>query len=104
MMSTKDLARLTVIQGAIDGVYTVKQTTRKLGMSTRRVKHLKRTVREQRDGTVIRGNAGQHPSNVTGEAVRKKITGLKKSKIYRLANSPIFGNCWRSKSEQKSAT
>ena len=67
MMSTKELARLTVIKGAIDGVYTVKQAARKLGMSTRWVKHLKRAVREQGDGAVIHGNAGRHPANVTGE-------------------------------------
>ncbi|MDR2434621.1 MAG: hypothetical protein LBD47_08640 [Treponema sp.] len=34
-MSTKELARLTVIKGAIEGVYTVKQATRKLRISTR---------------------------------------------------------------------
>jgi hypothetical protein len=50
MMSTKELARLTVIKGAIDGAYTAQQAARKLGISTRWVKHLKKSVREQGDG------------------------------------------------------
>lgn len=90
MMSTKELARLTVIKGAIDGVYTVKQAARKLGMSTRWVKHLKRAVREQGDGAVIHGNAGRHPANVTGEGIREKIPALKKSGAYRNANFTHF--------------
>jgi transposase len=90
MMSTKELARLTVIKGAIDGVYTVKQAARKLGMSARWVKHLKKTVREQGDGAVIHGNAGRHPANVTGERIREKILALKKSDTYRNANFTHF--------------
>jgi hypothetical protein len=34
-MSTKYLARLAVIKGAIDGAYTVKQAALKLGVSPR---------------------------------------------------------------------
>jgi hypothetical protein len=52
-MNTKELARLPVIKGAIEGAYTVKQAVRKLGVSTRRVKQLKKDVREQGDGAVI---------------------------------------------------
>jgi hypothetical protein len=50
IMNTKELARLTVIKGAIDGVYTAKQAARKLDMSVRWVKHLKKAVREQGGG------------------------------------------------------
>jgi hypothetical protein len=57
MMSTKELARLAVITGAIDGVYTAKQAARKLGVSSRWVKSLKKVVREQGDGALIHGNA-----------------------------------------------
>jgi transposase len=78
-MNMQELARLTVIKGTIDGVYTAKQAARKLGISTRWVKHLKQAVREQGDGAVIHGNAGRHPANVTDEGIRKKIIALKKS-------------------------
>ena len=90
MMSTKELARLAVIKGAIDGAYTVKQAARKLGMSTRWLKHLKKAVREQGDGAVIHGNAGRHPVNATDEAIRKKIIALKKSDKYGNANFTHF--------------
>jgi transposase-like protein len=84
-MNTKELARLTVIKGAIDGAYTVKQAARKLGISGRQVQYLKKAVREQGDGAVIHGNSGRHPVSVTAEAVRAKIIALKKSGPYRKA-------------------
>ncbi|MDR0706544.1 MAG: helix-turn-helix domain-containing protein [Treponema sp.] len=84
-MSAKELARLTVIKGAIDGAYTVKRAARKLGISAQRVKHLKKAVREQGDGAVVSGNAGRHPANVIDEGVRKKIIALKQSDAYRKA-------------------
>jgi transposase len=89
-MSAKELARLAVIKGAIEGACTVKQAARKLGVSTRRVKHLKKTVREQGGGAVIHGNSGRHPLNATDEAVRKKIIALKKSGPCNKANFTRF--------------
>jgi hypothetical protein len=85
-MSTKELVRLTVIKGAIDGAYTVKQAALKLGVSTRRVKQLKKEVREQGNGAVIHGNSWRHPANATGEAIRAKIIALNKSGAYQQAN------------------
>jgi transposase len=89
-MSTKELARLTVIKSVIDGTYTVKQAARKLGVSTQRVKNLKKAVREQGNGAVIQGNSGRHPSHGTSEAIRAKITALKKSDAYRKMNFTHF--------------
>jgi transposase len=73
MMSAKELSRLTVIRDAIDGAYTVKQAARRPGVSTRRVKSLKKAVREQGGGAVIHGNAGQHPADATDEAIQKRL-------------------------------
>jgi hypothetical protein len=58
MMSSKELARLSVIKGALDRGYTAKQArllarlqaARKLGISVRWAKRLNKAVREQGDG------------------------------------------------------
>jgi transposase len=89
-MNTKELARLTVIKGAVDGAYTVRQAALKLGVSTRQVKRLKKDVREQGGGAVIHGNSGRHPANATGGAIRAKTATLKKSGAYRQANFAHF--------------
>jgi transposase len=89
-MNTKELARLSVIKGAIDGAYTVKQTALKLGVSTRQVKRLKKNAGEQGGGAVIHGNSGRHPASATGEAIRAKTTALKKSGAYQQANFTHF--------------
>jgi transposase len=89
-MSTKELARLTVIKGAIDGAFTVKQAARKLGISVRWVKRLKKAVREQGDGAVFHGNGRRHPANLTDEPLRAKIIALKKSGAYDKANVTHF--------------
>jgi hypothetical protein len=54
MMSSKELARLAVIKGALDGDNTAKQArqlaARKPGISVRWAKHLNKAVREQGTG------------------------------------------------------
>jgi transposase len=90
MMSQVELARATVIRGALDGAYTVARAAGKLGVSPRWVKQLKRKVREQGDGAVVHGNSGRHPANCTDEALQAKIIKLKKSEKYRLANFAHF--------------
>jgi transposase len=49
MMSRIELAKAAVIKGAIDGAYTAAQAAKKLGVSARWVKQLKRNVRERGD-------------------------------------------------------
>lgn len=85
-MNQKDMARLALIQGAIDGKYTVAETARKLGLCVRRVKQLKRAVRLNGPQAVIHGNAGRHPANYTDEALRERIIALKGTDDYREAN------------------
>jgi hypothetical protein len=90
MMSAKELARLAVIKGAIGGDCTVRRTARKRGLSKRRVKPVEKAARERGDGTVIHGNSGRRPANVTGEVVREKILALKKSGPCNKANFTRF--------------
>ena len=81
---------MAVIKGALDGACTVKQAARKPGIGTRRVKSLKRAVREEGDGAVIHGNAGRHPANATACALREKIIALKNSVACSKANFAHF--------------
>jgi hypothetical protein len=46
MMSTEELGKRSLIRGAIDGVYTVREAVKRLKLSERHVKRLKRRVRE----------------------------------------------------------
>jgi transposase len=82
-MSKETLAKLTVIQGAVEGHYTVKEAAHKLSLSTRRIKQLKRAFRKH-------GNSFRHPVNYTDEKLRERIVGLKKSAIYSEANFTHF--------------
>jgi transposase len=61
MMSKGELGKLTVIQGAVDVAYTVKEAAQRLQLSERRIKQLKKRFREQGEAAVIHGNAGKHP-------------------------------------------
>jgi transposase len=90
MMSPKEMGRLSLIQGALDGVYTVRDAAKRLGLSERRVKQLKREFRSRGEAAVIHGNAGKHPANYTDEGLRKRIIDLKKSSAYGDANFTYF--------------
>jgi transposase len=89
-MNKKELARLTVIKGAINGAYTVKQAARKLGISGRQVQYLKKAVREQGEASVIHGNAEKPPANYTDEQLRQRIIALKQSAAYEQTNFTHF--------------
>ena len=84
------MGRVSLIQGALDGVYTVRDVAKRLGLSERRVKQLKREFRARGEAAVIHGNAGKHPANYTDEGLRKRIIGLKKSSAYGDANFAYF--------------
>ena len=89
-MSKEALGKLALIQGAVEGRYTVKEASLRLGLGTRRVKQLKKAFREQGESAVIHGNSGRHPANSTDGAVRDQIIALKKSNAYSETNFAHF--------------
>jgi transposase len=90
IMSKEALGKLAIIQGAVDGRYTVKEAGRKLNLSQRRIKQLKKAFKEQGETAFIHGNSGRHPVNYTDEKLRDKIISLKKSEIYSQTNFTHF--------------
>jgi transposase len=81
---------MAIIQGAVDGVYTVKEAARRLHLGERRIKQLKKEFRLHGEGAVIHGNAGKHPANYTDETLRRTIVSLKQSAAYEQTNFTHF--------------
>ena len=48
MLKQKDLKRATLIEACINGQCTIKEVAQALGLSERRVKQIKREVKEKR--------------------------------------------------------
>jgi hypothetical protein len=65
----------------VEELYTVKEAARRLHLSGRRIKQLKKKIREQDAGAVIHGNAGKHPANYTDERLRRRIIALKQGPL-----------------------
>ena len=89
-MSDKTLGKLKIIQKAVEGNCTVMEAARKLKLSARRIKQLKKAFREHGVSAVIHGNSGKHPVNYTDERLRERIIALKKTSIYRETNFTHF--------------
>ena len=89
-MSKEALGKLALIEGAVEGRYTVKEIALRLGLSERRIKQLKKRFREQGESVVIHGNSCRHPANYTDENLREKIIALKKSEDYSQTNFTHF--------------
>lgn len=90
IMSKETAGKLAYIQGTVEGKYTVKEAARKLKLSVRRIKQLKKAFREQGISAVIHGNSSRHPVNYTDEKLRNKIITLKKSAVYSETNFTHF--------------
>jgi transposase len=90
IMSKKELDRLTLIKGAIDGKYEVDYIAKQLRLSARQVKRLKKAVREKGECAVIHGNSGRHPVNYKSDDLRNKIIRLKQSDLYFETNFTYF--------------
>ena len=90
-MREKEAERYALINEALrEGTYTVKYLAKRLGVSERRVKQLKKGVKERGVEAVIHGNSGRHPANYTAGALREQIIRLKKSERYSSFNYTYF--------------
>ena len=90
MLKQKDLKRVTLIEACIKGQCTVKQVATALGLSERRVKQIKKEVKENGVKSIQHGNRGRKPKNTIPNETRKKILELRNSYQYEMSNFKHF--------------
>jgi transposase len=90
MMSERAVGKAAVIQGAVEGHYTVKVAAAKLRISERQAQRLKKAFRERGVEVFVHGNSGRHPANYRKDELRARIIALKKSGDYADTNFTHF--------------
>ena len=90
MLKPKDLKRAALIDACINGKCTVKQVANILGISERRVKQIKKEVKEKGVKSIQHGNRGRKPKNTISNETKKKILELRSSYQYELSNFKHF--------------
>ena len=90
MLKQKDLKRATLIEACIKGECTVKQVADALGLSERRVKQIKKEVKENGVKSIQHGNRGRKPKNAIPFETRQKILDLRSSYEYEISNFKHF--------------
>ena len=90
MLKQKDLKRATLIEACIKGQCTVKQVAIALGISERRVKQIKKEVKENGVKSIQHGNRGRKPKNTISDETRRKILELRGSYEYEISNFKHF--------------
>lgn len=89
-MTKKDLKKFTIIQDCIDGIYTVPQAAKLLGLSDRQIQRLKKEVKQKGPEGIIHKNRGRKPNNAIEQDKMDKIVQLKKTYEYEKANFTHF--------------
>ena len=90
MLKQKEIKRATLIEACINGQCTVKQVADALGISERRVKQIKKEVKEYGIKSIQHGNRGRKPKNTISDETKKKILELRSSYEYELSNFKHF--------------
>ena len=90
MLKPKELKRVTLIEACISGKCTVKQVALSLGISERRVKQIKKEVKENGVQSIQHGNRGRKPKNTISDETREKIIELRNSYEYEISNFKHF--------------
>jgi len=85
-MNDEELKKLHVINCALEGRLTVSQAANALGLSERRIKQLKKEVKEHGVQSIIHGNRGRKPIHTIDSELAQRIIQLKNSYAYQEAN------------------
>lgn len=90
MLKQEEIRRATLIEACIKGQCTVKQVANALGLSERRVKQIKKEVKENGVKSIAHGNRGRKPKNTISDETRNKILNLRSSYQYEISNFKHF--------------
>ena len=90
MLKQKEIKRANLIDACIKGQCTIKQVATALGLSERRVKQIKKEVKENGVKSIQHGNRGRKPKNTISDKVRKTILELRSSYEYEISNFKHF--------------
>ena len=90
MLKQEEIKRATLIEACINGQCTVKQVADALGLSERRVKQIKKEVKEHGVKSITHGNRGRKPRNTIPNETRNKILELRSSYEYEISNFKHF--------------
>ena len=90
MLKQKEIKRATLIEACINGQCTVKQVANALGLSERRVKQIKKEVKENGVKSIQHGNRGRKPKNTIPNETKMRILELRSSYEYEISNFRHF--------------
>ena len=90
MLKQKDLKRATLIEACIKGQCTIKQVALALGLSERRVKQIKKEVKQNGVKSIQHGNRGRKPKNTISDITKNKILEFRRSYEYEISNFKHF--------------
>ena len=75
-MSLRELRRLQVVHGALEGRFTQKAAAGLIGVSERQFRRMVRSVRENGDGGIVHGGRGRPSNRRFPEAVMERVLRL----------------------------
>ena len=85
-MTDTELKKLHVINCTLEGKLTVAEASKALGLTERRIKQLKKEVKEHGVESIIHGNRGRKPAHAIDNKLAQQIVELKNSYNYQDAN------------------
>lgn len=85
-MTDKELKKLHVINCTLEGRLTVAEASKALDLTERRIKQLKKEVKEHGVESIIHGNKGRKPAHAIEDKLSQSIVDLKNSYKYQAAN------------------
>lgn len=79
-MSAREWKRLDAVEGIGRGKLTTSEAAEVLGLSTRQVRRLRRSVEKRGAAGVVHGSREREPSNRVPKELRERIVGLRRQK------------------------